>query len=49
MLIDGRPYYLNEHDVRAELTDYTFDGTELEFGLLPFEVMMVTFTHSPAT
>ncbi|MBS8225465.1 calcium-binding protein [Vannielia litorea] len=49
VLIDGRPYYLNEHDVRAELTDYTFDGTELEFGLLPFEVMMVTFTHSPAT
>jgi len=45
VMVDGRPYYLNEHDVRAQLTDHAFDGPELEFELLPFEVMMVTFEH----
>ncbi len=49
VMVDGQPYYLNEHDVRAQLTDYTFDGTDLDFELLPFEVMVVTFQHAPNT
>ncbi|WP_215402184.1 calcium-binding protein [Falsiruegeria litorea] len=46
VMIDGERYYFNEHDVRASLTDYTYESADLSVELLPFEVVEITFVHS---
>ncbi|MBY6005033.1 type I secretion protein [Salipiger bermudensis] len=43
LLIDGQRYYINENDVRAELTDFEIDGTTVPVTLRPFEVIEITF------
>ncbi len=45
VLVEGERYYINENDVRAELTDCTFDGTWVGLNPKPFEVMEITFMH----
>lgn len=44
--VDGERYYLNEHDVRATITDLTFDDTEMVVRLKPFEAIQITFELS---
>lgn len=47
--IDGRAYYYDEHDVRAQFTDHTFDGPDVALRLKPFEVIEITFATATDT
>ncbi|MGC1504957.1 MAG: DUF4214 domain-containing protein [Sulfitobacter sp.] len=45
VLLDGQPYFYNEHDVDVVLTDMVFaDASEIELALKPFEVIELTVT-----
>ncbi|WP_260348442.1 calcium-binding protein [Alloyangia mangrovi] len=46
LLVDGQRYYINENDVRAELTDIAITGTTVPITLDPFEVIEITFDTS---
>lgn len=41
--VDGEKYYYNEHDVRAELTDFEIDASRFDLSLKPFEVVQIVF------
>ena len=49
VMVEGDKYFLNEHDVQAEIS--LFDesdlggGTSLSFQLKPFEIMQITYHH----
>ncbi|WP_353475711.1 type I secretion protein (plasmid) [Salipiger sp. H15] len=43
LLINGQRYYINENDVRAELTDLAVRSTTVQITLDPFEVIEITF------
>ena len=40
--IDGETYYLNEHDTRAELTDFVYRSPVINVSLNPYEVIQIT-------
>ncbi|WP_375264704.1 hypothetical protein [Planktotalea sp.] len=40
--IDGEMYYLNEHDTRAELTDFAYQSPVINVSLNPYEVIQIT-------
>ena len=43
VLVDGSPYYYNEHDVDVRLLDLTFsDPGDIDLVLKPFEVVQIT-------
>ncbi|SDG93972.1 calcium-binding protein [Alloyangia pacifica] len=46
LLVNGQRYYINENDVRAELTDLAVTGTTVPITLDPFEVIEITFVTS---
>lgn len=39
--IDGEDYFINEHDVRAALTDETFETPQFDASFLPFEILVI--------
>lgn len=39
--IDGEDYFINEHDVRALLTDETFETSQFDASFLPFEMLVI--------
>ncbi|MCM2563637.1 hypothetical protein M8756_16025 [Lutimaribacter sp. EGI FJ00015] len=43
--IDGRPYYLTEHDTRALLTDQVFADPQINVRLLPYQVLELTIRN----
>lgn len=43
LTLDGEDYYYDEHDVRAQFTDYTFESSTIGMQLKPFEVMELIF------
>ncbi|MGB2200495.1 MAG: calcium-binding protein [Pseudooceanicola atlanticus] len=45
--VDGRAYFYDEHDVRAQFTDHSFNGPQVDLRLKPFEVIELTF-ETPA-
>ncbi len=48
VLIDGQPYYYNEHDVDVILTDVMFDDlSQIDLMLNPFEVVQLTAALTP--
>ena len=42
-IIDGEPYYFNEYDVRATVTDVEVDGADLNLSLNPYEMVQLVF------
>ncbi|MBE9637113.1 calcium-binding protein [Salipiger mangrovisoli] len=46
LLVNGQRYYINENDVRAELTDLAVTGTTVLVTLDPFEVIEITYVTS---
>jgi len=42
-IIDGEPYYFNEYDVRATVTDVDVDGADLNLSLNPYEMVQLVF------
>ncbi|MFT6674403.1 MAG: hypothetical protein ACJAVM_000574 [Sulfitobacter sp.] len=43
VLIEGTPYFYNEHDVNVTLTDFSFSATDdIHFDLKPFEIVELT-------
>ncbi len=42
-IIDGEPYYFNEYDVRATVTDVGVDGADLNLSLNPYEMVQLVF------
>ena len=40
--IDGETYYLNEHDTRAQLTDFVYRSPVINVSLNPYEVIQIT-------
>ena len=48
VMLDGRPYYYNEHDADVRLTDLVFDNAgQVALTLDPFDVVALTFDLSP--
>lgn len=41
VLVDGEPYYINEHDTEAVLTDHIFTAPEFDISLNPFEIIEI--------
>lgn len=41
--LDGERYFINEHDVQATLSASSFNSTDIQITLKPFEVMEITF------
>ena len=41
VLVDGEPYYINEHDTEAVLTDHIFTAPEFDITLNPFEIIEI--------
>lgn len=41
VLVDGQPYYINEHDTEAVLTDHAFTAPEFDITLNPFEIIEI--------
>ncbi len=39
--IEGEDYFINEHDVRALLTDETFETSQFDAAFLPFEMLVI--------
>ncbi len=39
--INGTDYFINEHDVRAQLTDETYSTPTFDAALLPFEMLVI--------
>ncbi|MCA0994881.1 calcium-binding protein [Alloyangia pacifica] len=46
LLVNGQRYYINENDVRAELTDIAVNSTTVQVTLDPFEVIEISFDTS---
>ncbi|MDA7425534.1 hypothetical protein [Thalassococcus lentus] len=42
VMVDGEPYYLNEHDVGATLTDYSYNSPVFNVELDPYEMVQIT-------
>ncbi|MGR3712351.1 MAG: calcium-binding protein [Shimia sp.] len=42
-IVDGEPYYFNEFDTLATISDVEIDGGEIELRLKPYEVIQVTY------
>ncbi len=42
-IIDGEPYYFNEYDVRATVTDVDVDGADVSLSLNPYEMVQLVF------
>ena len=41
VMIEGQPYYINEHDTGAVLTDHIFNMPEFNVTLNPFEIIEI--------
>ncbi|MBE1292970.1 MAG: type I secretion protein [Rhodobacteraceae bacterium] len=42
-IIDGEPYYFNEYDVRATVTDVAVDSADVNLSLNPYEMVQLVF------
>ncbi|WP_294223203.1 calcium-binding protein [uncultured Shimia sp.] len=45
-IIDGEPYYFNEYDVRATVTDVEVDSADMTLSLNPYEMVQLVFEFS---